>query len=277
MLHVFETEAAHAAAAAGYRQRQARGIALRHLTPDEIGDLEPALRPGTGRPLVRGVLLSEAGQITSPRALRLALAAAFAARGGRTETAAALRTDGATLHLRDGRARAFDRLVIAAGVRSGSIAAGLGVRVPLIAERGYHLQFAEAADLLRRSVLNVDRRVVFSPHDDGLRMTTGAEFTHPDRPHDPEWMAPLFEAARGLSPRIPPLSQARRWSGDRPSTPDSLPVIGPAPRDPRVLLAYGHGHLGLTLAAPTAALIADLVAGRRPAVDLAPYAADRPA
>jgi D-amino-acid dehydrogenase len=90
-------------------------------------------------------------------------------------------------------------------------------------------------------------------------------------------MAPLFEAARGLSPRIPPLSQARRWSGDRPSTPDSLPVIGPAPRDPRVLLAYGHGHLGLTLAAPTAALIADLVAGRRPAVDLAPYAADRPA
>ena len=275
LLHVFETAASFEAATAGYTLRQKHGIAVDYLTTNEIGDLEPALNPGTGRPLVRGVLLPDVGQITSPRTLRVAYRKSFTAAGGRCEPVGVQRTEGTTLHLEDGQSQTFHRIVIAAGVASGRLVGGLGVRVPVIAERGYHLQYADQGTLLRRSVLNVDRRVVYSPHDDGLRLTTGAEFTHVSRPADPDWMRPIFEGARELCPGIPPISEAVSWSGDRPSTPDSLPIIGPAPRNRHVLLAYGHGHIGLTLAAPTAALIADLIAGRTPPVDLTPYAPDR--
>ncbi|MEQ8919680.1 MAG: FAD-binding oxidoreductase [Marinovum algicola] len=274
MLHVFESRAAYTAAVPGYEMRAARGIALRHLSTEEIGALEPALRPAAARTLVAGVLLEDVGQIASPRRLRLAYRRAFESLGGRSVTARVTGVSGG-IRLETGERRAFGRVILAAGAASPALARGLGVRVPVIAERGYHLQFETQGDLLRRSVLNVDRRVVFSPHEAGLRLTTGAEFTARGRRPDPDWMQPLFEAARALSPEIPPLDKAARWSGDRPSTPDSLPILGPAPGNPSVLLAYGHGHIGLTLAATTATLVADLVAGRRSDIDLAPYAPDR--
>ena len=66
-----------------------------------------------------------------------------------------------------------------------------------------------------------------------------------------------------------------RWMGFRPSLPDSLPVIGSAKRDARVVYAFGHGHVGLTQSAATAELVADLVLRRDPAIDLSPFAPDR--
>lgn len=280
LLHVFGDEASYCSAAEGFALRERHGIRVTHLSADEVIELEPALRPrGNAPSFHRAVLLPDVGQILCPRSLRGAYLAHFRARGGTIRTVPVWRVreaDGqARLSLACGQSETFDFAVITAGTASSTLVRGMGVRVPLIAERGYHLQFAERGDLLTRSVLYVDRRVVLSPTAAGLRLTTGAEFTRPDRPPEPDRMMPIFEAARDLVPGIPPLSHARNWSGDRPSTPDSLPIIGPAPRAPSVLLAYGHGHTGLTMAAPTAAILSDIAAGRPARLDLSPYAADR--
>lgn len=280
LLHVFQSEAAYRAAEAGFEQRRRHGVRVEPLSLGALRELEPAIATGNRVALSRAVLLPDVGQVLDPGAMVVAFLARFRRDGGVVERrrVEAIRPmpDAVRLEPDEGERRGFDRVVVAAGAASMRLARPLGARVPLIAERGTHLQFDAGGDLLTRSVLFVDRRVVFSPMARGLRLTTGAEFTDPATPPDPRAMDSIFAAAHPLLPAVPPIEEAERWTGDRPSTPDSLPVIGPAPRDGRVLLAYGHGHTGLTLAAPTAALVSDLVCGRAPALDLGPFAADRP-
>ncbi|XWN31549.1 MAG: FAD-binding oxidoreductase [Devosia sp.] len=279
LLHVFASEASWQGAAPGFDQRERLGIPVERLKPGELGDLEPALAFAEAEArIARAVLLPTVGQILDPRALVERYLEALRARGGQVKSAAvsAVCPDSGTVRIKTGGgATAFDRAVIAAGVTSPRLSKPLGATVPLIAERGYHLQFRSRGDLLRRSVLYVDSRVVFSPMNEGIRMTTGAEFTRPDAPPAIDAMDRIFQAARPLLPDLPPHEEAVRWVGSRPSSPDSLPVIGHTPHSDRVLCAYGHGHSGLTMAAPTARAIADLIAGRPQQIDLTPYAPDR--
>ena len=280
LLHVFQSEAAYRAAEAGFEQRRRHGVQVEALSLGALREIEPAVVTGNHVRISRAVLLPDVAQVLDPGSMVAAFVGAFQQTGGavvrRRVEAIRPRPDEIDLMCGDAEPRAFDRVIVAAGAASAELARPLGAKVPLIAERGTHLQFDAGGDLLTRSVLFVDRRVVFSPMARGLRVTTGAEFTHPATPPDPHAMDPVFAAAHALLPAAPPIEEAERWTGDRPSTPDSLPVIGPAPRDPRVLLAYGHGHTGLTLAAPTAALVSDLVHDRAPPLDLRPFAADRP-
>ncbi|MEM8852535.1 MAG: FAD-dependent oxidoreductase [Pseudomonadota bacterium] len=279
LLHVFASEASWQGAAPGFDQRERLGIPVERLKPGELGDLEPALAFAEAEErIARAVLLPTVGQILNPHSLVERYLAALETRGGvvrQGAVSAIVPTEGAVRVETDGGATTFDRVVIAAGVASAQLAKPLGATVPLIAERGYHLQFSSRGDLLRRSVLYVDSRVVFSPMNDGIRMTTGAEFTRPDAPPAFEAMDRIFKAARPLLPDLPPHEEAVPWVGSRPSSPDSMPVIGRTPRSDLVLCAYGHGHSGLTMAAPTAMVVADLIAGRPPSVDLGPYAPGR--
>ena len=127
---------------------------------------------------------------------------------------------------------------------------------------------------MRQPLLLAERRVAVTPMRTGLRLTAMAEFASPDAPPDHEraWrtIAGAEDMLPGATARV-----ATRWVGSRPSTPDGRPLIGRAPRAGNVLLAYGHGHLGMTLAAVTGELIADLAAGRSPRLDLAPFAPNR--
>jgi D-amino-acid dehydrogenase len=108
----------------------------------------------------------------------------------------------------------------------------------------------------------------------GVRVTTGVELAGLDAPPDYRRLRRTVALARKLLPGLAgePTSE---WLGFRPSLPDSLPVIGRSPRHPNVVLAFGHGHIGLTLGPLTGRIVADLVAGRAPPLDLAPYAAER--
>ncbi|MEP1595317.1 MAG: FAD-binding oxidoreductase, partial [Halieaceae bacterium] len=151
----------------------------------------------------------------------------------------------------------------------------LGFSVPLDTERGYHLNIgAEDNPKLSRPVVVGDHSFVLAPMQDGIRLTSGIEFAGIDAPPDfrsIRRMVPLAQKALpGLGDKI-----TREWVGCRPSTPDSKPVIGVASGIPNVFLGFGHGHLGLTLAARTGYVLADLVSGRVPSIDLMPFSAGR--
>lgn len=126
---------------------------------------------------------------------------------------------------------------------------------------------------LSRPVTPTSRGFYFCPMEGRLRVAGTVELGGLDAPPSPHRLARLEEGARAILPDLP--APARSWMGFRPSVPDSVPVIGLSRAGPEVLMAFGHGHLGLTLAPITARLIADLVAGRAPLVPLAPYRPDR--
>ena len=250
------------------------GVAHEILGRDAVLDLEPALSSE-----VKGALWLKANrEIRDPRAYVERLAALFLERGGthcRRAARSLAMADGRVTGLltSDGRIAA-DSVVIAAGAFAGRLAEAAGHRLPMIAERGYHLMLPALAMPLGRPVYCMDPGFVLAPMTHGLRLTSGVELASLDAPPDFSIPRRLLPLARrylpGLDERV-----TSEWQGFRPSLPDSLPVISRARRHANVYLAFGHQHVGLTLGPLTGRIIADLVAGRDPGLDLAPYRPDR--
>ena len=168
----------------------------------------------------------------------------------------------------------IDGLVLATGAWSKRWAAKLGARIPMDSERGYHVMLSDPGVDLRVPVLSGDHRFGITPMADGIRLAGTAELASLEAPPDyrrAEMMTPL---AKALLPDLR-VESRDNWMGHRPSTADSLPVIGRASGFPEAFFAFGHGHLGFTLGPITGRLIADLAIGRPPAVDTRPYAAER--
>jgi D-amino-acid dehydrogenase len=165
-----------------------------------------------------------------------------------------------------------DQIVIAAGARSKRFAADLGTRVCLEPERGYHLSLPDAGISLNRTVMSFERFISATPMEDGLRISGISEFAGLDAPPRMELTRQVADHAREMFPGIR-LDGASPWVGERPSTPDSLPIIGRASSNPNAYFAFGH--FGLTLGAITGRLIAELATGRPTTVDLSPFRPDR--
>ena len=127
---------------------------------------------------------------------------------------------------------------------------------------------------LKAAIHYGDRLISITPMTGGLRVSSGAELADVDAAPDWDRRDVVIEGTKMLYPDLDD-SGATRWMGPRPSTPDTLPVIGAHPEHPGVLFATGHGTLGLTLSAITAEIIGDLAAGRVPNFDLAPYRPNR--
>jgi glycine/D-amino acid oxidase-like deaminating enzyme len=257
--------------------RARHGVRQELLSPAEVARLEPALAP-----LERhGIFFPEAMHIDSPALLMQCMAAAAKRRGTQHRRAQAMRlqADGRGVELElqtaDGaphsvRAR---QVVIAAGAHSRALARQAGESVPLDTERGYHVEYALDAATIRRPVCPVERGIYATPMTGRLRVAGTVEFGGVARPANPQRWALLDRGARELFASLPrPSSQ---WLGFRPSMPDSVPVVGRARGAPGVVLAFGHGHLGLTLAAVTAELVAAELGGKADANVLAPYSPRR--
>jgi D-amino-acid dehydrogenase len=274
LLMTFESEQAFADAAYAIDLRRRNGVQLDVLDGNEARQVEPALTPA----VVRALRVPGLAHTIDPLRLTQALAREFERQGGEILRAQVqgfeLGPDGPRALLTDQGALPASRIVLAAGVWSRPLAAQLGIRVPLAAERGYHTMFAEPGVQMRVAVMSVDRHIAVTPMQDGIRATGVAEFAAPDAPAD---MANARLVRRQAEALIPGLKGERvsEWMGPRPSHPDSLPVIGRAPRHADVLLAFGHDHIGLALAGITGKLIAELAAGRPPGIDLAPFRPDR--
>jgi D-amino-acid dehydrogenase len=245
------------------------------LEADDIRLLEPAL----AFRFQKAIFQPESAFVSSPIKLTEAYVAQFVRMGG---TIVQDRVRGITPEpagvVLDAELgfRPFDACVIAAGAWSKPLALQVGDKVLLETERGYHLNLDRGrAHELRRPVVFPDQGgFVLAPMQDGIRLTSGVELAGLDAPPD-------FARIRRLIPRaatvLPGLSDrvTGQWIGYRPSTPDSLPVIGRSPRSPHVYYAFGHQHLGLTLGPVTGRLIAALISGRPPEIDLSPYRIER--
>ena len=228
------------------------------------------------------LLVRENGHTSNPFGLVSALVEHFVRQGGVVIRAKALgfRLDGGRLTAirTDAGELAADAAVVAAGAWSKPLAASLGDKVPLETERGYHLMIRDPEVMPSIPTADADGKFVATPMDTGLRLAGTVELAGLAAP--PDWRRArllLDRAARccPASPREHPEERISVWMGHRPSMPNSLPVIGLSRATPDVVYAFGHGHVGMTAAPMTGRLVADLVAGRKPAIDISPFAAAR--
>lgn len=274
-LKVYETEASFTATATARELLDAAGTPYELLAAGDIQDLEPHLAPIYRR----AIWQSDGLRIVNPGRMVEEMVRLLAAGGGIFQlgdvSAVEPDADGASVRLTDGATLRADRVVVAAGAWSRPLAQALGDRIPLDTERGYHLMLPAGTEaLLGRTVLNADHSFVLSPMETGLRMTSQVELAGVEAPPDYRRIRSLLPLAKRMLPAVD-ASEASVWMGCRPSLPDSLPVIGRCGRSPNVIYAFGHQHLGMTLGPVTGRLIADLVAGRSPRLDLSPYRPDR--
>jgi D-amino-acid dehydrogenase len=259
-----------------FRLRTRHGVRQESLAPDDVARLEPALAS-----LARhGVFFPDATHIDSPAALMQRMAAAALRQGAQHRRARAVHLKaggpGVLIELQaDGEPQSLRarQAVIAAGAHSLALAREAGESVPLDTERGYHVEYTLDAPPISRPVCPVERGIYATPMTGCLRVAGTVEFGGVARPANPKRWALLDRGARELFPTLPRASS--QWLGFRSSMPDSVPVIGCARGVPSVVLAFGHGHLGLTLAAVTADLVAAELSGRGDASALAPYSPHR--
>ena len=273
-LQVYDGRTAFDAARPGLEERRAAGVQVETL--EDAGALAE-IQPGLAERFTHGAYVPDWINVTDPRLWVERLVAAFAEAGGKMalREVRALRPgpDGVSAEC-DGARLLFDRVVIAAGAHSRRLLRTIGVGVPLETERGYNTTLPAGAFDLRTHLTFADHGFVVTRIGDGIRVGGAVELGGLDLPPNMARARALLERAAEFLPGLR-TDGGTEWMGFRPSMPDSLPVIDIAPGEPRVVLALGHGHLGLTQSAGTAELIAALVARTPPAVDLAPYRATR--
>ncbi len=274
LLMVFESEAAFEGAAYGLDLRRRHGVHMDILDGNEARQIEPAL----AKSVVKAVSLPDVHRTIDPFRLCSALAQHFVRRGGEIVQAEVkgfeIGASGPTKIVTGTGTFDVEQVVIAAGVWSRMLAKALGTSVPLEAERGYHVMFANPGFSLRRAITAVDRSISLADMHDGIRASGVAEFATPDAAPDMRNADMVMRHAKQLLPGLQG-EPASKWMGPRPSHPDSKPVIGRSPRHNNVLFAFGHDHLGLTMAGITGRLIAELARGKPTTIDLAPFRPDR--
>jgi D-amino-acid dehydrogenase len=275
VLHLYESESELRASQAGWQARAEHGIAYTHLHGAQA--IAP-FQPGLGPAIVAATFVPDWSTISDPLQLTQTLAREFERLGGRIGRADAIAlspgADGVNVHLRDGPTIAARRVVVAAGAWSHHLARTLGERVPLETERGYNTTLPPGAFDLKRQLTFGRHGFVVTPLASGIRIGGAVEFAGLEAAPNFARSAALLAKAKRLMPGLR-IEGGREWMGFRPSLPDTLPAIGPSATDERVVYAFGHGHLGLTQAAATARVVADIVSGRPPPIDLVPFRPQR--
>ncbi|MGH7025802.1 NAD(P)/FAD-dependent oxidoreductase [Brevundimonas sp.] len=212
-----------------------------------------------------GIRFTGTGQVSEPQRVRDALLDAFVRRGGHVvrDDVTAVRpvAEAAEVVLAKEGVIGVDRVVVAAGAWSAGLMAPLGVRVPLIGERGYSVQSAEHAwaDDLPLTVFE-DRALVVARFSGGLRASSHVEFGDPSARPDPRKWRHIEAQLKALGVAFSDAPD--RWCGPRPTLADYLPAVGRLQAHPAIHYAFGHQHLGLTLAAKTAELMEQMALGR---------------
>jgi D-amino-acid dehydrogenase len=274
LMYVYPSRAEFEKEAMGWRIRKAVGIEWDELGPDEMRQSQPELDRRYGF----GALVQEGGHCTDPGAYVAALVDLARAEG------ADLRRQAATgFRIEDSRLKAVlttngeiqaDRAVICAGARSKALAAAAGTRAPLETERGYHAVVLGAETGPRIPIMPSDGKMAITMTRTGLRVAGQVEIAGLEAA--PNWKRSeilrdkLLRAFPGL-PRDLPADRVKFWMGHRPSMPDGLPCLGPAGATPDIVLAFGHGHVGLVAAPRTGWAVGALLAGEETGFDMKPY------
>ena len=249
------------------------GIESRLLDRQAISALEPNILPV----YKVGLLHTQTASVDSPGAVVKAYARMFAGSGGeiRQSDIKAIAPDGEgwRVVLADGAVSAR-HIVVALGPWSADLLRPLGYRVPLAFERGYHLEFKpNPARSLQRPIHDAEGSFLMTPMEQGIRVTSGVELTARDAPSSFAQLDQVVPLARGVVEFGEAVGPP--WRGARPTLPDSLPMIGPAPRHSGLWLTFGNQHIGFTTGPATGDAIAAMIAGAAPPFDAAAFSPSR--
>ncbi|MBC7706123.1 MAG: FAD-binding oxidoreductase [Rhodoferax sp.] len=271
-LYLYSSGAAFEASRPSLALRRSLGVEARILDQQEIRALEPSLAPL----FERGALFAGSWHLSDPAAFLRALQE-WLVRSGmrmRAQQVTTVRPQNADVVLAcDEGTDQHDYVVVCAGAHSSKLAAQCADPVPLEAERGYHLLYPQTSHLISRPVGWAERGFYMTPMDAGIRVAGTVELAGLGSEKHQGLLDLLhFSSQRALPGLGAPTAP---WLGFRPTLPDGLPVMGRSKASGRVIYAFGHQHIGLTLGGLSGKLVADLVSGRDPALDLSPYSARR--
>jgi len=273
-LYIYRSDQSLARDRLGWQLRSDSGVKLEWLVQDKLREFDPNLSTNYRH----GILIRENGHTSNPGVLVQRLAQHFFRRGGvlhvGSATAFRLQDDRlAGVETDQGFVEA-DSAVVSSGAHSGTLVRMLGDWVPLETERGYHVMIANPEAQPRVPTTDATGKFVATPMQGGLRLAGTVEFG--GLAAAPDWRRSrmLIELGRQMLPGLPAKVDEERlvlWMGHRPSLPDSLPVIDRSSRCRDVVYAFGHGHVGMTGAPCTGKVVADLILGREPEIDIKPF------
>lgn len=274
-LAIYETEAEFAGDRAHIEMMQRYGFEFEVLSNGAIQYYEPTL----SKSIAKAVLLPDNKSIRNPYTLVVKLADAAKAAGasfvsGQVRTVERKGDGKSVVVLESGQRIEADAVVLAAGVHTRFLAEKLGEPIPLETERGYHTQIMRPGIEMRYSVIWPHRAFMMTPTAGGIRVGGNVELAGLDAAPDFRRPRVLVRHAQRALPGLK-VEEASEWMGHRPSLPDTIPIISASSKQPGIWYATGHGHLGLTYSATTARLMADMVTGIKPAVDMTPFRINR--
>jgi len=272
-LYAWSSEAGRNAAEASLEVRRQNGVAMTPLASGEIADLEPQLQ----MPFHSGLRFDGGRHLRDPQLFVTRLFESFTGGGGiflnANAQSIAHHDNHVEVTLSDATHQSAKQVVIAAGAHARSILGSGAEDLPLGVERGYHVMFDAHADRIGRPFCWSERGFYAVPLDSGLRLAGTVELASLDASPTQKRIDVLRDNGHALFGDIG--EPTSTWLGFRPTMPDSLPVIGHSHRSRRILFAFGHQHLGLTLGGITGRVVADLAEGRQPNFDISAFAPER--
>ncbi|KRP05767.1 MAG: amino acid dehydrogenase [Pelagibacteraceae bacterium BACL20 MAG-120920-bin64] len=252
--------------------RNELGVDQQVVTPKEIHDLEPHIKPFYHG----GVYYQYGRHARNPKKILLKLYNLFLKKGGKflKMNVQDINFDGDKPAIKTETQRfIFDKLVIACGAFSKRLTDNLDEKIPLDTERGYHVHFKGCDHLLNRPVIFSNRGFGITPMEQGLRVVGTVEFGGLNNPLSKGRVKNLINNAKYMLGDLP--EHEDEWMGFRPSLPDFLPVIGPSKNHKNIFYCFGHHHLGWTLGPISGKIIAGMIAEENTNLDLKPYSSLR--
>ena len=252
--------------------RNELGVDQQVVTPKEIHDLEPNIKPFYHG----GVYYQHGRHARNPKKILLKLFDLFLKKGGNflkmnvqdinfDEEKPVIKTETQKFIV--------DKLVIACGAFSKRLTDNLDEKIPLDTERGYHVHFKDCDHLLNRPVIFSNRGFGITPMEQGLRVVGTVEFGGLNNPPSKGRIKNLINNAKYMLGDLP--EHEDEWMGFRPSLPDFLPVIGPSKNHKNIFYSFGHHHLGWTLGPISGKIIAGMIAEENTNLNLKPYSSLR--
>ena len=260
----------------GYEQSVYKqlGVAVEEIDEQQIKALEPALKPI----YKSGLHIKDAASVNHPGEVTQHYIDLFTSLGGVRviDKVTHLSREGQQVVLNGERdVYRADRLVLAAGPWSNDLLKTITQPLPMCFERGYHQHFDVVHEkVLQRPFLDADKSFVIARTTQGYRVTSGSELKDKDADQSPDQLCEVLPFARQAL-HLGDQVEGSLWQGNRPTLPDSLPAIGPCPKQANIWLAFGHQHVGFSTGPATGRLIAEMIAGQRTFIDAKPFSPSR--
>ncbi len=242
------------------------------LTPKEIHDLEPNIKPFYHG----GVFYPQARHARNPKKIVLKLLEHFVEKGGKflKLNVKGIKFDNEVPILEtEAQKFIFDKIIIACGAFSKRLTDKLDEKIPLDTERGYHIHFKGYEHLLKRPVVFANRGFGITPMEQGLRVVGTVEFGGLENPLSKSRIKNLINNAKYMLDNLP--DHHDEWLGFRPTLPDFLPVIGPSKNHKNIFYCFGHHHLGWTLGAISGKIVSKMISNENTNLNLEPYSSRR--